>query len=482
LYISFFSNPYTKKGVFMKTYLLLTMTAVALVIIFFGCSDSDPLDPNDLTLADSLAPANVTGLVATAVNESTIVLNWIPSDSSDAESLSIRVRTDGTFPVDYHDGTLLRYTSSQVTADTISGLAESTWYHIAVFVKDTSGNWSDVHDEATDSVYTESKVVIITENVNSVTTWEGDKIYIIKAWDFYVNNTLVIKPGAIIKFHPDEGPYMTLDGSGTVIAQGTVDSPIVFTSYKDDAHGGDQNGDGTFTTPAPEDWNAVNTNGCNGSVFEYCEFYYGGLSDYTLSIETGSNATVKNCTFAHNVGATNGWYGALNASSAGAATVIQNNVFYDNVWPLSISTEFSLDNSNIFHNPDSVDETNTYNGIYVDVINDITSHISWGETEVAYVIDGNDFYVTTGFTLTLGDNVVLKFRPASGINLDDGPSNLVNYDGTGVYFTSYKDDTHKGDTNADGNATSPGANDWRGIYDNTASFYMSWTNILYATN
>ena len=57
---------------------------------------------------------------------------------------------------------------------------------------------------------------------------------------------------------------------------------------------------------------------------------------------------------------------------------------------------------------------------------------------------------------------------------------LINYDGTGVYFTSYKDDTHKGDTNGDVSATSPSATEWLGVYNNV-NFY-TWSNILYSKN
>ncbi len=129
-----------------------------------------------------------------------------------------------------------------------------------------------------------SNVVIITEDIIEPTTWWGDSIYLIKAWDFYVENTLTIKPGAIIKFHPTEGPYMVLSGSGTVIAQGTASNPVVFTSFKDDSKGGDTNGDGDATSPAVKDWGNISTNGMNGSVFKYCEFYYGGSGSYSTTL------------------------------------------------------------------------------------------------------------------------------------------------------------------------------------------------------
>ena len=329
---------------------------------------------------------------------------------------------------------------------------------------------------------TEREIIEITTDVTVVTTWAGDYIYVIKKWSFYVMNTLTIEAGAIIKFTPD-GPDLTLGNSGTIVANGTNENPIIFTSYKDDAHGGDTNGDGSATTPSPRDWGSINTNGLNGSVFNYCQFYYGGSGSYRVTLNIyDSRATVTNCIFAYNDGSYV-WYSTLDASWAHAGTVIQNNIFYDNVKPLTIGTEFSLDNSNTFHNPANISEGNDYNGIYIYSTDHITSDIIWGETEVAFIIDDGDFWVNSGASLTLENNVVLKFKSGSTLLLADGASALVNHDGAGVYFTSYKDDSKKGDTNGDGNATSPADGDWTGIYDDSFGtlypYYFTWSNILY---
>ncbi len=329
-----------------------------------------------------------------------------------------------------------------------------------------------------------SNIVEITENITKVTTWSEDSIYVIKKYDFYVSNTLTIEAGTIIKF-TTEGPYLMLGSSGTIVANGTTSKPIIFTSIKDDDHGGDSNGDSDATNPAVNDWGCVNTNGQNGSIFNYCHFYYGGSTSYTytLAIEAGSMATVTNCTFAQNNGSDGtGWYGALSASSAGINTDIRNNIFYNNIRPLSIIDQYNIDDSNIFHNPANEEQKNTYNGIFVYTDN-VTRNISWKETEVAFVIDDNDWWISSGYSLMLADNVVLKFKSGSTMLLADGTSSLINHNGSGVYFTSYKDDNLKGDTNGDGDITSPNTNDWLGIYDDSMSipspYFFQWSNILY---
>jgi hypothetical protein len=331
-----------------------------------------------------------------------------------------------------------------------------------------------------------SNIVTVLDDIDQPTTWSGDSIYLVRKWDFYVNNTLTIQPGAIVKFHPTEGPDLTLGGSGTIVAIGTAGKPIIFTSFKDDAHGGDQNGDGAATLPEATDWGSVNTNGLNSSEFEYCEFYYGGKSTYNATLTLyGSNIVVTNCVFAHNDGSYTsqaGDVGVLDASAAGSGTIIRNNVFYGNVRPLSVSIAFSIDSSNIFHNPANPSQANICNAIFVETIEDLSDNISWLETEVAYVIDDNDFWIESGATLTLADNVVIKCKSGSAFVLDDGASAIVNRTGANIYFTSYKDDTRKGDSNGDGATTTPAAGDWIGIYDNTSTtppHYFTWVNILY---
>jgi len=68
--------------------------------------------------------------------------------------------------------------------------------------------------------------------------WESGNAYLIRAWDFYMNDTLTIEEGVIVKSHGTDGRGLTLGGAGTIVAMGSADRPVIFTSHKDDQRGG----------------------------------------------------------------------------------------------------------------------------------------------------------------------------------------------------------------------------------------------------
>lgn len=326
-----------------------------------------------------------------------------------------------------------------------------------------------------------SNVVIVDDGIVEPTIWYADSIYVIPN-SVYVDATLTIEAGTIIKFHPESG--LSLWDNGTINAIGTQLLPIIFTSIKNDI-GGDTNEDLISTSPNPGDWNIVDLGSQNGSQFKYCAFTYGGYDNYSGVLELGENySKVEYCIFANNSTKVHGdvYYGALAAQGADPTTIIKYNTFYNNTVPLSINGHLSIDNSNIFSNPDDATQTNTYNGIFVHGQDLMSHNTTWLETEVAYAIQYDGFEIHDGFSLTLGDNVVLKFMTGAMLDKQVG-AEINNHDGTGVYFTSYKDDTHKGDTNADGSATTPSATEWLGIYNNqVTNYFYTWSNILYSKN
>ena len=124
-------------------------------------------------------------------------------------------------------------------------------------------------DETTEYRYTAP--LVLSGTISSNTRWRGWKLYHVTG-DLAIASgvTLTIEPGAVVKF--DSGRTLTVAGGATLDAQGTRAQPIVFTSIKDDEHGGDTNGDGDKTQPQPGDWARINANGT--VKMDHCRLYY----------------------------------------------------------------------------------------------------------------------------------------------------------------------------------------------------------------
>lgn len=105
-------------------------------------------------------------------------------------------------------------------------------------------------------------------------TWLGTFLHRVTA-DVIVPSgvILTIQPGAVIKLDNDKS--IVVQSGGQLIANGTLASPIIFTSIKDDSVGGDTNGDGDQTTPAGGDWHWILLDSGAGQ-FNYCQVRYGG--------------------------------------------------------------------------------------------------------------------------------------------------------------------------------------------------------------
>jgi len=98
-------------------------------------------------------------------------------------------------------------------------------------------------------------------DINTPTTWTvAGSPYVISGWAWLdVTATLTIDPGVVVKFTPDHFNQryngLNVSGGGKIIANGTSDAPIIFTSYYDDTASGDTNGDAT--SPLAGDWRGI---------------------------------------------------------------------------------------------------------------------------------------------------------------------------------------------------------------------------------
>lgn len=118
--------------------------------------------------------------------------------------------------------------------------------------------------------------------------------------------TLAIDPGVVVKL---SGIYRTLFVNGTLKALGTESQPIVFTSIQDDSVGGDSNGDGAATSPAPGQWGQIVFQAGGAHELRHVRVRYGAY---------GPN------------GAANWGGGAVSINGSGTSVVIDNAMITDN--------------------------------------------------------------------------------------------------------------------------------------------------------
>lgn len=328
---------------------------------------------------------------------------------------------------------------------------------------------------------TPSLPIVKPTTINTATTWTAGKVYVLEQ-SIVLNAVLTIEPGVVVKF--TKGPAISMGEGGAIVADGkSAAGAIVFTSIKDDAHGGDTNNDCAATAPAPGDWAAIKVSQAN-SLFNYAQFFYGGSQkpySGVLSVGLDAVAKISNCIFAYNDGGTleDVRAAALNVANADPATKLTGNIFYGNSIPLVINPDMDLDNSNVFSSQPASAEagtaiTNTYNGIFT--TGTINAAVTWSNVTVPYVVYKQVLTVADNATLTLTDGVVIKVWKT---RID--VANLGTLaPATGAVFTSFNDDTRLGDTNGDRAVSTPVDGDWLGVnLCKPLCKYATWGNLFY---
>jgi len=297
--------------------------------------------------------------------------------------------------------------------------------------------------------------------INSSTTWTLPANPYVVTCDVTVNAgvTLTVEPGVVVKFQY-QGCDLIVDGR--LLAQGTQLSPIAFTSYKDDAHGGDTNGDSRASSPAPGDWGGVVlTASSSGSILDHTWIGYGGYGGVpygqaNLHLYT-SDATVQNNTIA--------WSDVRGLHVGGVdpahPLLLTNNTFLNNTqWAIYDDATGDLADITLVGNTSS---GSWYNGF--GLMGAVAGSVTYSSPATfPFVIwdSWTNLTVEAGSTLTLSAGTVVKFQSHRHL-IVDGRLVAQGTEPEPIVFTSLRDDAHGGDTNGDGSATGPAPGDWSGI-------------------
>ncbi|MGE4586982.1 MAG: hypothetical protein AB7D05_06530 [Mangrovibacterium sp.] len=138
---------------------------------------------------------------------------------------SAQINTNGT--IGSTSGTI----NISFTAGTTEGAATVT-----LTIIDTQGQQSQ--STASVTVEEEETEITVSENITEDTSWESGKIYILASRVAVTSGaTLIIEPGVIVKGQAGTGANATaliIARGAQIMAEGTADEPIIFTSVADE--------------------------------------------------------------------------------------------------------------------------------------------------------------------------------------------------------------------------------------------------------
>ena len=323
--------------------------------------------------------------------------------------------------------------------------------------------WTPPLVHAPHSVLSHTENTSVCGPIASDTTWStAGSVYVLTC-DVTVNAgvTLTIQPGVVVKFND---AWTDLWVNGRLIAQGSVAQPVVFTSLRDDAHGGDTNGDGSATQPNPNDWAAIQfTPTSAGSILEYAWIGYGGGNEPGSLVLDTTNVTIQNNTF---------WRSGDHAIYLDG---LSNNL--DATYPFQLTgNTFITASLNAVYAPLSNDAVNiilegnsgrgsAVNGLAINgSMSGINTLQADSTTSNFSILLSSDLTVNSGAQLSITPSTVVKFRDFWTDLYINGTLIAEGTPAEAVYFTSFNDDAHGGDTNNNGAATQPNPNDWSAIH------------------
>ncbi len=271
---------------------------------------------------------------------------------------------------------------------------------------------------------------------------------------YYIENltigntaTLTIEAGVVVKSIYSYYNYRVITVNGAMVALGTSNERIIFTSTKDDSNGGDYNNDGNATTPGKNNWTAIEFNASSlTSNLKNCIFRYGGYSNQGVIIFDNSAAVTIDSSVIEQ--STSPALGVLGSSTS----TIKNSQFIniDDV-PVMMA---------MFSNPTFTNiSLSNVSKIGLGIISETYSQNATipirnfaGYNNITYLTEGS-YTVNSGTTINVPAGIVFK----GGSWTINGRLNTLGTVNLPVVFTTVADDTYGNplDTRQDGNTQDP---------------------------
>jgi parallel beta-helix repeat protein len=358
----------------------------------------------------------------------------------------------------YVDGSLVD-TDNSGTADTFAGNWDaSNATNGAHTIKAKAYNSDNKTDEASVSV-TVTAGGGPTEHEDDITadeTWyPAGNPHIVKGTISVKNNaTLTIKPGCVVKLKSDVELRCGYAGqAGAIVAVGTADSLITFTSYA--------------TTPQAGDWSdlGVYDAAMGTTQFKYCRVEYAGSSTGYGSIYIyGADIKVDNCNISNSMDR-----GIVVEGGARFSSFTNNTITTCAKYPLNIQANFagSIGSGNTL-----TGNASGYDGIELDNLT-VSETQTWLNHGVPYVIMGTlgvqgasspILTIEAGTTIKLGPDVEFRVGYAN----QSGAIAAIGTASQPITFTSTA------------SAPTPGSWSEIGVYDAaTSATEFSYCNFMY---
>lgn len=247
------------------------------------------------------------------------------------------------------------------------------------------------------------QVVEHSEPIESDQTWSGPHLI---TDNLKIRATVTIEPGAEVRVG---GEYpIVVENGGAIVARGTADEPVTFTSGQ--------------SSPTPGDWQSIDiySSASGNTSFEHTVVEYGGSrsDDGLIWVEGGERASLSNVTFRHS--AAGGVWFASESTVAGF-----ENVSFENLAEPAVRVPPSQ-----VPNLSSVETTGDVPPVAI-LEGRVTESQSWANLDHPYLMTGKvrfrgEVEVEAGTQLRMGAGVVHPVEDGGAIRLMGSSDQKVN--------------------------------------------------------